>query len=255
MRDARIVCSESHQYVIDGSVGYVSVTELLKTQFPQFDAVAAATAMASRRSKNAPPPTDADVKEKLAEWDNMREQGVALHQRIDSFLRTREGQSVAESADDACFSQFMHFFEAVNSNFTEWRSEWKVFDSGANVAGTIDFVGLVGASEVVILDWKRAASIQFDGPKGRKGLPTGVCSDDPDCNYTRYMLQLHMYAYILENSYNLKVRQVQIVQFHPNQPKAHVFGTRDPKIDERVRALMAKRQKQTVSGSASCNGS
>jgi len=241
-RDARVMRTADHNYVVDSdpSVPYVSATELVARQFAPFDENMAANAAAIKQSKKRKG-SEVDGESMKLLWKANRQKGETLHTRIDVVLRT--GESSTDSiADDKAFANFLQLWSINASRFTSFRSEWAVFDEECGIAGTIDFVGFVAAREVEIWDWKRVAHIDITSSRGRTGLATSACKDVQDCNYSRYLLQLHIYARILERRYGLTVRRVIMVQLHPDQPEAQIFGLRDSHLDGIVEMLFNERK-------------
>lgn len=64
-----------------------------------------------------------------------------------------------------------------------------------------------------LADWKRSKNIKMSGGDKAK-WPVEQLRDN---NYTKYSLQLTLYASILERCYGLKISELVLIVCHPNQ--------------------------------------
>jgi hypothetical protein len=134
-------------------------------------------------------------------------------------------------------------FWKTHSHLKPYRSEWVVWDADWKIAGTIDGVFQDTRDKTYwILDWKRVRSglevdleatrwgyIQKDDewlepvkPWAKK-MPAPL-NDLYSTKYWNYSLQLNLYRTILEKSYGVRIKGMELVQFHPDmgdECKAH----------------------------------
>lgn len=242
--DRRIVFAEEpHLYFIDGSCdNVISVTTLIDTFFPHFDAQGQADRIAQspafQKSHNQPKYKYfgcKDAQDIQNKWQQAPLLGTALHANIESFLNG-EPYSV-DFENETCFQQFLR----LNSNsrwwnFDSFRTEMSVFDPELRLAGQIDFVGLIrnqaNPRHVILIDWKRCENIEdisFSRLTGKGAeLCHGVCRHVENCKFNKYSLQLNIYKHLLEKNYQVLVKKMFLVQMHPSfkngEPVVHVVN-------------------------------
>lgn len=167
------------------------------------------------------------------------ELGTKLHAMIECYYNHG---NMADFSDMLATPEFAHFQRFVTDELFSkswvgevtipYRTEWTVYDETANIGGTIDMVYKnVQDGTYTLVDWKRCKQIYkanryHDNKKknkiGRSGK--GVMSEYPDCNFTKYSLQLQIYRYILENTYGMVVRDMKLVVIHPSKPNYEVHA-------------------------------
>ncbi len=101
----------------------------------------------------------------------------------------------------------------------------------------------------VIYDWKRSKEIKMENDFG---TGFGPVSHLPDSNYWHYTLQLNVYRWFLETFYGLKISDMYIMIFHPDNDNYQQFKLKrlekevDDMIAARLRAVKAGRGKNVV---------
>ena len=65
-----------------------------------------------------------------------------------------------------------------------------------------------------IYDWKRSKEIKSSGFENYTHPALAML---PDSNFWQYSLQLNTYKYILEKNYGLRIDNLYLVAFHPDQ--------------------------------------
>ena len=215
-----------HQYTYNGN-HLQSVTELIDSFFPKFDAAKYARVTASREGI-----TTGEV---LKRWEDLgresQELGTAMHKKIELFF-----QGINLQVDDS-FKLFKMFADKIHLN--PYRTEWAVFDEDHGIAGTIDFVDFTDG-RFTIYDWKRSDKILSNGVP-LKASKYGEKGNYPienldNCPYYHYALQLGIYKYILERKYNIQVSELRLGIFHPSYDKPYVL--RMPYLGDEVNKLM-----------------
>lgn len=214
-RDDKVSFREAdHVYIVDGTP-LDSVTTFVKNCFPEFD-----SEFHAKRKAEALGIT----KEAFLEmWDKKgresREQGTAMHKKIESFYLGKEPPT------DETFELFKIFADKIT--LKPYRTEWAVYDWEQKIAGTIDFVDYQNG-EYIIYDWKRSDKVIAknglpikNSQYGEKALPPIENLDDSP--YYHYALQLSLYKYILEKNYGITVSKLRLGIFHPSYNKPYVL--------------------------------
>lgn len=221
---------EDHIYIVDGTP-LDSVTTFVKNCFPEFD-----SEFHAKRKAEALGITKEAV---LEMWDKKgresREQGTAMHKKIESYYLGKE-----PSTDDT-FDLFKIFADKIT--LKPYRTEWAVYDWEQKIAGTIDFVDYQNG-EYIIYDWKRSDKLIAknglpikNSLYGEKALPPIENLDDSP--YYHYALQLSLYKYILEKNYGITVSKLRLGIFHPSYNKPYVLEM--PYLQNEIETLFSMR--------------
>ena len=229
-RDYYISFDEAtHTYKVRG-ITLQSVTNIVENCFPKFDAQLHAKTTAAKMGITE--------KEVIAMWERKgiesRELGTTMHQKIESYYQGKD------SREDDAFRLFKMFTDKVR--LEPYRTEWAVYDTEYNIAGTIDFVDYQDG-KYTIYDWKRSDKIIANG------MPVKVSMSQEkglyplehleNCAYYHYALQLSLYKFILEKNYDIKVSDLRLGIFHPSYDKPYVL--RMPYLENEVKTLMELR--------------
>ena len=163
---------------------------------------------------------DADD-EILAKWEQNKEEaanrGTWMHLQCELWLN-RDGADLSNH-EMVLFLRYVRERLAPN-HVVAYRTEWEVFGESMDLAGSIDFVGLVTEGPDVgalwVVDWKRAKELRY-----KNHHPSGHCMHEPldhvpDASKWHYALQLNLYAYILEHFYGFRVARREVACFHPD---------------------------------------
>lgn len=214
-RDQNVTFREmDHIYIVDGTP-LDSVTTFVKNCFPEFD-----FKFHAKRKAEA---SGCTIEEIIEMWDRKaresREQGTVMHEKIESYYL---GKSVST---DETFELFKIFVDKIL--LKPYRTEWAVYDWEQKIAGTIDFVDYQNG-EYIIYDWKRSDKLIAKNGLPIKSNPYGVKALPPidnidDSPYYHYALQLSLYKYILEKSYNITVSKLRLGIFHPSYNKPYIL--------------------------------
>lgn len=214
-RDRNVSFREAdHVYIVD-STPLDSVTTFVKNCFPEFD-----SEFHAKRKAEVLGITKEAV---LEMWDKKgresREQGTAMHKKIESYYLGKEPST------DETFELFKIFADKIM--LKPYRTEWAVYDWEQKIAGTIDFVDYQNG-EYIIYDWKRSDKLIAknglpikNSLYGEKALPPIENLDDSP--YYHYALQLSLYKYILEKNYGITVSKLRLGIFHPSYNKPYVL--------------------------------
>ena len=204
---------DTHIYIINGKYQLDSVTKIVKNNFSKFDSdLVINRMMASSNWINSKyyGKTRQEIK---AMWSKAgcesRELGTRLHNSIECYYND------VEVNDDS--KEYSYFLNFVNDYplLKPYRTEWRVWDLGMKIAGSIDMVFENLDGTLSLYDWKRCKSIDVENTYNK--FSTSVyLSHIPDTNFWQYSLQLNLYKRILEKNYNKIVKDMYLVCFHPN---------------------------------------
>lgn len=222
--------SGSHLYSVNG-IPLQSVTDFVEHCFPEFDARTMARHTAARTGQNV-----ADV---LEMWERKgkesRDAGTEMHKKIESFYQLKN------ITDDDTIRLFRIFTNQITLN--PYRTEWSIYDTATNLAGTVDFVDYTDG-KFIIYDWKRSDKLVNNGMPvmkskyNKKALPP--ISHVEDCAYYHYAMQLSLYKYILEKNYGIEISDLRLGVFHPTYNKPYVLKV--PYMKREIDTLMSLRE-------------
>ena len=151
--------------------------------------------------------------------------GTSLHDVIEKFL-DKPGKTHADMLPsfatqtnvDPAFEEFSNFI-LDTPTVRPYRLEWKVGDEDAGIGGTIDAVYINDDGSVDIYDWKRKREISGRN-FGKYAKCDGILSafdGVPDSEYEKCKLQLNFYRCILQRKYGLKVKNMYLIRFYPEE--------------------------------------
>jgi hypothetical protein len=243
-RDKCIVFDEpTHTYTVNGTYkGYISCTGFLHAFFGHFDA-----AETIRKMKASPKWPQSKyygmTDEAIAElWNSSgraaSEAGTAMHLAIEQYLN--EAYDVIDpSARNTCeWEYFMDFWREHGDDLEPFRTEWEVWAEEIKLAGSIDMIfRRKSTGEFLIYDWKRSRQIKTEN-RFQSGL--GPLGHLPDCNYWHYALQLNVYRWILQTHYNMKITELAILIFHPEN-KGYI-RYKLPMLEDEVESMIEARR-------------
>jgi ATP-dependent exoDNAse (exonuclease V) beta subunit len=224
--------SKKHTYTVGRGKSkkqLTSVTQFVKQFFAPFDEKTSSEAKHySLLRKGLPSKSPAFWRK---EWKKTRELGTEIHDQIKKLILneidlTHDVQPLAVHALNA-----FHKYTAKN-NPLMGLPEQIIFSEELGLAGTIDLLLLYDEDTVVLFDWKTNKEIKTEGYKGATGK--GPCADLRDCNYVHYTLQLSTYAYILENDYGFKPKDLFLVHLTDNGPEVMKINYLKDKVREMI---------------------
>ena len=239
----------THVYTVNGSSkGVVSCTKFLHEFFPHFDADAVIAKMMS--SPKWPQnkyygQTAAEIKRGWnANGAAASGAGTAMHLAIEQFLHGHP--EIIEPAVLATpeWKYFMNFWKDASGDLVPYRSEWEVWSEEHKLAGSIDMIFYRKSDDsYVIYDWKRSKEIKMENSFG-DGF--GPVAHLPDANYWHYTLQLNVYRWFLETFYGLKISDMYIMIFHPDNANYKRYKLN--RLDDEVADMVAARLRAVKEG-------
>ena len=235
---------EAHRYSLNG-VEFRSVSNIVGMFFKEFDALA----MSLKKCYG----NELDAAKLREVWESKgavaSQAGTFLHKQIEDYLN---GKQTPELLCDVCYkgnyvkveqaidiSREWSYFKAFERDvtFQPFRTEWRVFDADARMAGTLDFVCKCSDGTYEIYDWKRSNKID---PNERNRWANGLNGLEhlTDTSYIHYCLQQNLYRYMLEKNYGIKVSRMNLVVLHPELPCYRVVAI--PPMEREVAHIIRK---------------
>ena len=250
-RDDCIVFDEpTHVYTVNGSSkGIISCTKFLHEFFPHFDADAIIKKMMASPKWPQSKYYGQTAEQIKKGWnDNGAEAsgaGTALHLAIEQFLHGQPQMIEAGVKETPEWRYFEHFWSDVKEDLVPYRSEWEVWSEEYKLAGSIDMIFYRKSDDsYVIYDWKRSKEIKTENSFGETGY--GPLAHIPNLNYWAYTIQLNVYRWFLETYYGLRISDMYIVIFHPNNPTYKRF--RLNRLDDEIQGMLEARLRAVKTG-------
>lgn len=235
---------EEHVYSL-GGVEFSSVSNIVSKFFREFDALSISLKKCYGNELEAA---------KLREvWESKgcvaSQAGTFLHKQIEDYLN---GKEIPDLLCDVCYqgnyvkcsqrldiSREWSYFKAFERNtpFVPFRTEWRIYDADARMAGTLDFVCACPDGTYEIYDWKRSNKID---PTERNPWANGLNGLEhlTDTSYSHYCLQQNLYRYMLQKNYGLKVSRMNLVVLHPELPTYRVVPI--PPMEREVEIILKR---------------
>jgi ATP-dependent exoDNAse (exonuclease V) beta subunit len=267
LRDINIQFIENtHTYIIqtDRLNKYTSVTTWIHSMFYQFDTDKTInhimTSKSWREGHKYWGKTVDEIKE-LWKINSLcsSQQGTRLHFLIECFMNNHIFERSYIYSNKDLFKKYINE-EPPTHNDIEWtyfidfiksypqlipyRTEWTIYHEDIKIAGSIDMIFKNSDETFSIYDWKRCKTITKENYYNKYSCNKAI-SYLPDTNYWHYALQLNIYKYILEEKYQLKIKDLILVQLHPENTK-HTYELHTlPDLSNEVRLLIENLKKQS----------
>jgi ATP-dependent exoDNAse (exonuclease V) beta subunit len=239
-RDASIVFDEpTHVYTVNGtSKGWISCTKFLHEFFPHFNPTETIQKMMSSPKWPQSKYFGKTAQEIKDEWENSGKAastaGTAMHLAIEQFLHGHPELIEPSVLQTPEWTYFMNFWNESGGDLVPYRSEWEVWSEEHKLAGSIDMIFYRKSDDsYVIYDWKRSKEIKKENNFGNGFGPVSHLSD---CNYWHYTLQLNVYRWFLETHYGLKINDLYIMIFHPDNTNYKRF--RLNRLDQEIEDML-----------------
>ncbi len=185
----------THTYKYKGEK-LTSVTTFLGKYFGPFDAdkIAKIKAWQSKRQGRK----GEGVRYWKAQWKKSAEDGTKVHNKLEAHVKKKGVEDhVLEDALEAKFNFGKEWVEKYLGTLDEPDvvPELLIFNGELKIAGQIDLL-VKRDGKIDLIDYKTNKAIHKTGYKNKKCKePIGEMQD---CSFTKYTLQLSMYAYMLE---------------------------------------------------------
>lgn len=234
---------EQHLYSVKGYGEMQSVSSVVAQFFKKFDAE-----YWSMRKCNGDKVAAARLRDT---WESKgcvaSQAGTYLHKQIEDFLN---GKTDIEMLCEVCYkgnyvqvcdtvdiTREWSYFKAFHSvvGYTPFRTEWRVYDTDARMAGTVDLVCSCADGTYEIYDWKRSNKID---PTEVNRFASGLNGLEhlTDTAYSHYCLQQNLYRYMLERNYGIRISRMNLVVLHPDLSSYEIVPIR--RMDKEVGIIL-----------------
>jgi ATP-dependent exoDNAse (exonuclease V) beta subunit len=242
---------KNHKYIINGIPARMSVSQVIKNYEKPFDVNKAASYVAKRDGFS--------VEDILNQWEFSKDyschKGSEFHKYVENYFN-RKQTSLDRDSINLFFSKRKEF-KSDNSvdlyykevaklirnfiNFHDWwkrehiliKSEFVIGDKESGICGSIDNLSYnFKTNELVMFDYKTNKEIKRSNP--RKETLLNELSHLPQCEFTKYSLQLSLYSTIIEKITNFKV------------PKSYIVWVNGETDYELIECLDLKKESKTI---------
>ena len=173
--------------------------------------------------------------------------GTEAHYQIERFMNRDEcHMNTVEFASFADFATDV----MVPMGMKAYRTEWRIFCEDTNVAGSVDYVGVLPSGDLAIVDWKRSDKLRAEAMEGVPFYTDNMKTpmDHLPCSATAgYALQLSLYKHIIEKHYGRTVSCLILVQIGENP-----FYTFVPPLELEADFIMAARRHENCMAAGGC---
>lgn len=262
-RDNNIIfIEEGHKYEIltDPNNKYTSVTTWVHQFVQPFDADNIIDKMMNGKNWNESNKYWGLTKDEIKSMWNKNgksssELGTNMHYNIECFMNEcpliEEQQTILDynhqdllecyETNNDTSDEWKYFLDYVKENpdLTPYRTEWLVYNEDIKISGSIDMVYKNDDGTLSIYDWKRCKSIEKTTNWNKFMKPP--LNHLPDTNYWHYTLQLNIYKMILESKYGCTIKELFLVQLHPNNDSFNLIPL--PFIHKEIDILVKERMK------------
>ena len=235
---------EGHVYTYKGEQQLLPVSSLIGYFFEPFDA----QGIAQRQWERYGVP----IEESLKKWKRIgrraAEVGTFMHEQTENYFRDGTFLTVCPfcyegETEEVSIEQEKQYFLNFVSDYrmSPYRQEWPVYDTGLNIAGTIDMICQNDDGTFTIYDWKRSTKVvnQLGQPVtegfGGKMSINGI--NLPDTSYYHYCIQQNLYRYMLQQYYGIRVKAMNLVVLCPDYADYRVVGV--PIMDGLVKQIVS----------------
>jgi hypothetical protein len=251
---------QGHRYEIatDPKKRYTSVTTLVHSQFPKFDADAIISKIMKSKSWVAGHKywglTADEIK---ALWNSSGSaaacSGTNLHEQIETFMNDSrfkfeythnelfQEYEIGKKYDilerGVEWSMFINFIRD-HPHLKPYRTEWMIYHEDAKIAGSVDMIYENPDGTLEIYDWKRCKEIiTVNGWNETATNP--LIKHLPSTNFWQYSLQLNTYKKIIEDKYGKTVTKMCLVRIHPDAQDYELLDV--PFLNKEVNDLFGER--------------
>ena len=194
----------THKYILTGheDIAFTSVTTCISEFFDKFDKEAVAYKLVT----TIPKYKGRSAEDLIKEWEESANYGTAVHKEIEDYIKLKKTPKI-----DRAIAGVNWLTKYLQKSDYEVFSEVIVYCKELKIAGTVDLLVFDKVSQKYsILDWKTSKEIKTDSYKMKTGNKPET-NDLLDCKFNHYALQLSLYRYLLEKSYNLPLDDQLII--------------------------------------------
>lgn len=233
-RDNRLTYDDAnHKYTVDGDISHISCTTFTNSFFGPFNRDEAIQNIVNSDRYISDPTykyylKSSDEIKKM--WKATTTDGTDLHADIEHFLN---GGKVVNTSKEYAFFQLFH---KNHTKTKAYRTEWKIFSETVKISGAVDAVYVNDDGTFTLYDWKRSP---VDYGKWKYALePLQHLHDN---KFNKYGLQLNLYRHILECHYGIKIRDMFIIELHPDNDSFKEIEI--PRMEKEMEDILATRSR------------
>lgn len=205
---------QGHIYNVNGKTNFTSVTSVVKKLFEVFNADKIIDKMMQSPNWSNSKYFNMKKNEIKELWKKegllASQQGTKMHCMFENYYN---GQWI----DNDNSIEYLYFSNFVEDHkyLVPYRTEWSIWDEEKKLTGSIDMVFINEDNTISIYDWKRCKNIEKFNNFNKFAIMEPI-SHIPDTNFWHYCIQLNLYKYILEKNYGFIVKELFLVQIHPD---------------------------------------
>jgi len=207
--------NKSHKYKKD-KVVYKSVTQLIDTLFEPFNAkeIAKKLSKVPKYKKEGK-----GIRAILKDWKERAEHGTRVHNAIEQWLKTGKAPLGLTQEDREKVIQakifIANYWDSTKNKTSVFLPEQLIYSEEFQLAGTVDLlIYNYKTKDLYIIDWKTNEKITDKAYDNKTGLKKST-EHIEDCKLNKYIIQLNIYAYILEKEYKIKPTKLSIIHLLP----------------------------------------
>ena len=217
-----VFIEKTHEYIINGKTDFISVTTFIKFLFEEFNVEKVISFILKSNKMNDPNYEYYNMNSSQIKqlWKQQTRLGTLLHKDIENYYSNIEVNNTSK--------EYQYFLNFVfhNNHLIPFKSEYRIYSEKLKICGTIDMIYQLENGNYVLVDYKRAKSINLYDNYGKYSFHPKL-SDIPDTNYYHYSIQLNLYKYILETCYNMKIESMFLLVLHPNNENYITYEVSD----------------------------
>lgn len=223
---------EKHVYTV-GKEKLDSVTTFIGQFFKPFDAEEIASSLSERTGK--------PKQEYLDEWQEAREHGTRVHNAIENYIKLT-GRTKLEAIDIPKYHEAIRVLDLRPGDVTK-ELEYRLYNLKYKLAGTIDYLEIDTKNRTVtLMDWKTNKSIHTSGYGGL--MAKKPVDHLEDCSYNKYALQLSIYAKLILEQLNVRLRKpykldkLFLVHLLPNGRKIYKVNYMEKEVEDLLKTRL-----------------
>ena len=198
---------DTHEYIDQDNVKYISVTTLIKKFFPEFNELEQAKIQAERSCDS--------IEMILNYWkarrENACEHGTNVHFACETYIKEKKILKFSKDKTNKCIKRAIKFIRKQNIGKII-SVEKLLFDTQNKIAGQCDLI-LRDGDTLIVGDWKTNEKISKEAFNGEVGIYP--LQNYPNSDFYKYFIQLNIYLYlILKNKHYPWAKNYKLMIFH-----------------------------------------
>jgi hypothetical protein len=221
-RDSHIRFEEKEHLYFIHEKNFKSCTTFIKTFFNPFDSIKISENCVKKKKPHISKENLQTESALLRQvWSQASADGTKMHNDFENFYNFG---TVVETKEMIPFLNFARTME--ENGFKPYRSEWAIYDTDYELAGTVDQLYYHGNDQSVLYmyDWKRSKGVSTFS-FGKTGKSVNFYLND--CNFIHYALQQNLYKYILQKNYGVTIKEIFLFVVNSKNHKPSIIELPD----------------------------